>query len=148
MSEPTMKFLKHNILLWIAFCFLFTLAIFGLELIEGNKITTTEYYGLRNLAFVIIFIEFISIIIIYPVSFFLLTLLLNWLVRSNIIKIIVYTLIGGASGVWIFQLLYGDFDNYYVNGYGLNVSTSIILFCVAAFLYGGVDFILRKITKE
>lgn len=128
MSEPTVRFLKHYILLWVAFCFLFTLAIFGLELIEGNKITTTEYYGLRNLGFTIIFIEFIGIVIFYPISFFPLTLLLNWLVRSNVIKFIIYTFAGGLSGLWIFHLLYGNFGNYFVNGYGLNQETAILLF--------------------
>ena len=144
MSESTVKFLKYYVLLWIVFCFIFTLAALGLELIEGNKITTTLYYGLNNLGFVIIFLEFIGIIIIYPISFFPLSLLLNWLVRSNIAKMIIYTFAGGASGLWIFQILYGDLDNYYVTGYGLNISTSIILFGIAAFLYGGIDFLLRK----
>jgi len=148
MSEPTMKFLKHHILLWIVFCFVFTLAVLGLELLEGNKITTTEYYGLSNLGFVIIFIEFIGILIVYPITFFPLTLLLHWLVRSNILKTVIYTVAGGASGLWIFQLLYGDFDNYFVTGYGLDVSTSIILFCVAALLYSGADLLLRKTTKD
>lgn len=144
MSESTVRFLKHHILLWIVFCVIFTLAALGIELLEGNKITTTEYYGLMNLGFVIIFLEFIGILIMYPMTFFQLTLLLNWQVRSNILKIVIYTVAGGASGLWIFQLLYGDFDNYFVTGYGLNVSTSIVIFSFAAFLYGGVDFLLHS----
>lgn len=147
MSETTVRFLKHYILLWVAFCFIFTLAIFGLELLEGNKITTTEYYGLRNLGFVIIFMEFIGILIIYPISFFPLTILLNWLLRSNLVKVSIYIFAGGLSGCWIFHILYGDFDNYFVTGYGLHQSTSIILFCVAALLYGGLDFLLRRFAK-
>lgn len=147
MNAKTMRFLKHYCLLWAAFCIIFTLAIFTLELIEGNKITTTEYFGLRNLGFVIIFLEFIGINIIYPISFFPLTLLLNWLVRSNIAAIILFTIIGCVSGWWIFQKLYADFDNYFVDGYGLNVSTAIILFGVAALLYCISNAWLIKIVK-
>lgn len=147
MNEKTKKLLKHYSLLWAGFCIIFTLAIFALELIEGNKITTTEYYGLMNLGFVIIFIEFIAILIFYPITFFPITLLFNWFIRSNIAAVVLFTIMGCVSGWWIFQKLYADFDNYFVDGYGLNVSTAIILFGAAALLYGILNAWLRRIVK-
>lgn len=147
MNEKTKKLIKHYSLLWAGFCIIFTIAIFALELIEGNKITTTEYYGLMNLGFVIIFIEFIAILIFYPITFFPITLLFNWLVRSNIVAVVLFTIMGCVSGWWIFQKLYADFDNYFVDGYGLNVSTAIILFGAAALLYGILNAWLRRIVK-
>lgn len=64
--------------LWFVFIFLFTGAIVGMEYIEGYKIATTEYYGLRNLGFVLVIIPILLSSLVYPV----IVLPLSWLIGS------------------------------------------------------------------
>lgn len=43
------QFTKHYGVMWIVFVFLVSIGAFVLEIMEGEKIKTTEYYGLQNL---------------------------------------------------------------------------------------------------
>ena len=58
--------------MWISFIILFGIALLGLELIEGNKITTTEYYGFRDMGFFYIGMMCMIASALYPI--FLLSL--------------------------------------------------------------------------
>ena len=139
---------KHYLTLWGVFIILFTLANVGLEILEGNKITTTEYYGLRNIGIMFILFHFILGFIIYPISFLPLTYLTNKFVNSSIVRVVIYSLIGGISGVWAFNRLYGYVGDYYINGYELNISSAIIVFGVSGFIYALVDYYIFKKSNQ
>jgi len=69
-----MKVFKHSIRMSLIFSILFLLATIGLELIEGYKITTTAYYGLKNMgvSFIIpiyIFVHYNLFYYIFPTNF-------------------------------------------------------------------------------
>lgn len=125
--------------MWGFFTILFTFAILGLEIFEGNKITTTEYYGLRNMGIIFILFHFIIGLIIYPISFFPLSFLINKFLNILIVRLVIYSLIGVFSGIWTFNRLYGFADGYFINGYELNMSSAIIIFGVSGLVYALVD---------
>lgn len=136
-----MRAVKH-IMLWIISTVVFTLASSGLELIEGDKITTTEYYGFRNIGFVIIFLNFLFSSVLYPIVLFP----LSWIARkiSNPFISRVMILILSAIGGYVF--FYKAYNDRFILEYHLNSSTAIILFGIAGFVYVLVDyFIERKI---
>jgi len=132
--------------MWIIFSVIFTIAALGLEIIEGYKITTTAYYGLKNAGVAIIIFNFIFCMFIYPISFLLLTYIVNRYIKHYlIIKSIVYTIAGGLSGIWAFNKIYGYAEGSFIKGYNLNINTSIVLFSIAGLLYFLMDY---KINKE
>lgn len=139
-----MNIFRRYLMTWLYFTFLFTLAAFFLDLFEGNKITTTEYYGLRNLGFAFVISTVLFVFILYPVSFLLLTIFLNRFLSSFITRIIIYAVAGGLSGIWAFNKLYDYQNDYFIKGYDLNISTSIILFALAGLIYGFFDSYLKK----
>ena len=125
--------------MWCSFVVLFTIATIGLEVFEGNKITTTEYYGLRNLESSFILVISLFVIAVYPVSFLPLTMIITRFVNPFIARVIIYTLLGGISGIWVFHKLYGFADKYYINGYELERNNAIFIFGIAGLLYSLVD---------
>ncbi|WP_202081726.1 hypothetical protein [Caldalkalibacillus salinus] len=134
----------HYLIMWGVFTILFTLATVGLEILEGNKIKTTEYYGLMNLGFLMFIVfYFIFGLIIYPISFLPLTFLANKFVNSTIVRIVIYSIIGGISGIGAFNRLYGG---YFINRYELNISSAIIVFGVSGLIYALVDYISENKT--
>lgn len=141
-----MKQFKHHLIMWGVFTILFTLANVGLEILEGNKITTTEYYGLRNTGIIFIQFHFIFGLIIYPISFLPLTFLANKFVNSFILRVVIYSLIGGISGIWATNRLYGFRDGYFINGYELNISSGIIVFGVSGLIYALIDYVSKSKT--
>lgn len=133
--------------LWIVFSVAFTSAALGLELVEGNKITTTEYYGLRNMGGIFMVFCLLSSIVLYVVTFFPLTLLCARFVKPLLARIVIYSIAGGAIGIWAFDQFYDLRDDYYVMGYGLNLESAIFLFGAAGFLYSVVDKFLDHTIK-
>ncbi|WP_336789390.1 hypothetical protein [Paenibacillus sp. MMO-177] len=133
--------------LWAVYIILFTLAAIGLELLEGNKITTTEYYGLRNMGSIFVMFCLLSSVVMYVVTFFPLTLLLTRLVKLWPARIILYSIAGGIIGIWVFDQFYDLGDDYYVKGYGLNVNSALILFGLAGFIYAVMDRFLDRKKK-
>jgi hypothetical protein len=142
--DLVLKFFKHYFMMWLIFSILTTLTTLGLELLEGNKITTTEYYGLRNLGVTFIIFSLLTSIAIYPFSFFPLTLLVNAFINSLIVRVIIYLFVSGASGICIFNRLYNYTNGYLIKSYELNMYTSIILFSVAGLIYGLLDYFLKN----
>ncbi|WP_226669646.1 hypothetical protein [Metabacillus litoralis] len=133
---------KYYLTMWGVFALLYTLAAVGMEFFEGNKITTTLYYGLRNIGFGFILFNLVHSIIVYPISFLPLTFLLNKFTKSFSLRIIIYSFVGGISGIWVFRHLYG-FENL-ISSYELNRSSAIIMFGISGFVYALVDYYNTK----
>lgn len=142
-----MKNLKHYLIMWIAFGVLFTIARFGLEVLEGTKITTTEFMGLRDLGLFFMFIMATFVFLLYPISFLPLTIIISKFVKSLIVKVVIFTCIGGMIGVLAFKEAYSWQDDYFIVGYDLRISTAIIIFSIAGLLYALVEnFLKNKVT--
>lgn len=135
----TLRIIKH-IMLWFVSTILFTLAFFGLELLEGQKISTTEYYGFQNIEFVFIFLAFLFSAVLYPIIIFP----LSWIVRmfaNPLISRILILLLSGIGGYIFFYKVYGE---RFIREYHLNSSIAIILFGIAGSIYVLVDYYLDQ----
>lgn len=136
---------KYNLIMCGIFVSLYTIATMVLEFFEGNKITTTLYYGLRNIGFGFVLYNLVFSFLLYLISFLPLTLLLNKFVESLFLRIIVYSFIGGISGIWIFNHLYNYQD--FIRSYEFNKSSAIIVFGVSGTIYALVEYYLfNRIT--
>ena len=138
---------KHYSILWAAYAILITAALFGLEFLEGSKITTTEYYGLQNIGPIYLFMLSALVVVLYPATCLPMTMLLGRFVRLPVLRMIIYAVLGGAAGNRIFHGMYGYADGYFIRGYGLDAISGIAIFGAALLLYGGVDLYLRQNKK-
>lgn len=138
------KYFLNQIIMWISFVILFLLGTITLELIEGYKITTTAYYGLRNLGGTFLFFTLLIGIVLFPLTFFLLSVLVTNFVHSLIIRIVIYTIIGGLSGIFAFNHLYGFSKENFIEGYDLQINNAIFIFSIAGFIYALLDHYYRK----
>lgn len=138
-----MRVVKH-IMLWVITMILFTSASFGVELLEGNKISTTEYYGFRNIGIAYLFLIFLVPSVLYPIVIFPLT----WVVRkiaNPLVSRIIILILSVIGGYIFFQRSYNE---RFVMEYHLNSSTAIILFGVAGFIYVLADYYMeRQVNK-
>jgi hypothetical protein len=139
--------LAKYFLLWFCYIILFVAAVLGLEIIEGSKITSTEYSGLRNSGIIFFFLTLTGGIFLYVITFLPLSLLLNWLVRSHIIRIIIYVIVAVAGGLLLFVSLYGSFllDG---RGYGLNSWSACIIFGIVGLIYGYMEHLLNNKIRQ
>ncbi|MGG3504064.1 hypothetical protein ABES58_01145 [Paenibacillus lautus] len=135
-------------LLWFVFIWMFTGAIVGLEYIEGYKIATTEYYGLRNMGLVLVIIPIFLSSILYPV----IVLPLSWLIgmiRWVRASLILYALLYAVmwAGAWAL-LFYESYEVRFIQEYELYVSTAIILFGVVGLVYAWIEWrlLFRPVT--
>ncbi|WHY21592.1 hypothetical protein QNH28_11670 [Paenibacillus sp. G2S3] len=135
----TLRVVEH-IMLWFVSTILFTLAFFGLELLEGHKISTTEYYGFQNIGFVFIFLAFLFSAVLYPIVIFP----LSWVVRMIANPLISRILILLLSGIGGYIFFYKVYDERFIREYHLNSSIAIILFGIAGSIYVLVDYYLDK----
>jgi len=129
------------VLLWAAFVVLFVGAIWTLELLEGNKITTTEYYGLRNLGGSFIYYFFLAAVFVYPIALMPLAFILNRLVRYWWLRVPLYAGIGAFAGLRIFRMLYND---SFVAQYELRTGSAVIAFGLLGLLYGALDLLIAR----
>ena len=60
--------------MWVPFGLLFSIAVFELEIVEGNKIRTHEYMGLHELRAIYLFFMGSLVFIAYPISFFVINI--------------------------------------------------------------------------
>lgn len=130
--------------LWFVFIFLFTGAIVGLEYIEGYKIATTEYYGLRNLGFVLVIIPILLSSLVYPVIVLPLSWLIGsmrWVRASLLLYALLYAVMwAGVGGV----LFYECYDARFIQEYELHVSTAVILFGTVGLVYAWIEWRLLR----
>ncbi|MGN7382183.1 hypothetical protein [Paenibacillus sp. SAFN-117] len=138
-----MKWFKHYFIMWIPFMVLFIFATFSLELVEGNKITTTEYMGLLDLGLIYFLVVMPFAFLLYPVSFLPLTIILCKLFIPFIGRAIIFSVAGGIGGMLIFKKLYGWHDGYFIEGYNLNLNSAILIFGLAGLLYAWIDRYLK-----
>ena len=142
-----MKIFNHCIIMLIIFSVLFTLTTIGLELIEGYKITTTSYYGLKNIGFSFIFYIYMFCLIVYFFTFFPIILIINKYIRSKlVIRMFVYSLFAVLSGIWAFNELYGHANGSFITGYELNINSAIILYGLAGLMYSILDYYFDRKT--
>lgn len=125
---------------WLIFILLFNAAALGLELAEGSKITTTEYYGYHNIGFTFVALMFLSSCVLYPVALLPLSMLISKLVRAVLVRVLLYCMIGIVGGVMMFNQLY---DNLFIQEYGLNRGTAMLLFGVVGVIYALLDQYLQ-----
>lgn len=130
----------RHLILWIAFIILFTAAALSLELLEGYKVTTTEYYGLRNIGFVFIALQFLIASIFYPIILLPLSLVIRK-IASSFSRVLIYCLLGGIGGILIFDKLYSD---DFIQEYHLNISSAILLFGTVGLIYALLDDYLGR----
>ncbi|WP_339147157.1 MULTISPECIES: hypothetical protein [unclassified Sutcliffiella] len=129
---------KHYLTMWGVFALLYTLATVCLEFLEGNKISTTIYYGLKNVGLGFVLFNLVHSLFLYLISFLPLTFFLNKITKSFSPRFIIYSFIGGLSGIWVFNHLYG-FENL-ISSYELNRRSAIIVFGVSGFIYSLADY--------
>lgn len=133
--------------LWFVFIFLFTSAVVGLEYIEGYKITTTEYFGLRNAGFVLMIIPILISSLLYPVIVLPLSWLMGmirWVRASLFLYALLYAVMWAAAGTVLFYEIY---DDRFIQEYELHVSTAVILFGVIGLIYGGIEWKVLRHQK-
>lgn len=115
---------------------------------EGNKITTTAYYGLKSIGVLFIFFIYLFSVILYSIIFLPLTLIINRYFNSNgILKIIIFPFSGCLCGIWTYKL-YGYTNGWLIRGYDLSINSAIILYSLAGLIYSIFDYSLRKIGLD
>ncbi|PWW38850.1 MULTISPECIES: hypothetical protein [Paenibacillus] len=131
---------QRFLVLGIEFVIVMLSAVIALEFLEGFKIGTSEYYGLRNaghIYFLLIFITFSP----YVFAFYTVVVSpLSWLLRKYvpfvIARVLVYSVGCGLLGSWVFDQM---FSNYMIESYHLNRATSIWIFALAGVIYAVVE---------
>ena len=140
-----MRIVSH-LILWMLCTLLITGAAIGLEYVEGYKITTTEYMGLRNIGLTFIMIIFLPSTLLYLVV----QLPLSWLIRriryvrtSFILFGLIIAAVWAAGGWRLFHMLYKP---WFVQDYELFAGSSIIIFGIAGLIYAGIDWSITRCT--
>lgn len=119
-----------------------------LETIEGNRITTTEYYGLKDFGLFYIFIAWAISIIYYPIVGAPITVILHFLKTKLPLSMAISGFLGMVGGVYAFNKLFNSqYDGYFVQQYDLQMSTAIIIFIVAGCAYAAADHAVRKLME-
>jgi len=129
--------------MWIPFGLLFSLAGLGLEVLEGNKIRTSEYMGLRDFGILYLFFIGSFAFMLYPISFLPLTFIVSKFIKSLLYKVIIFTFCGGVIGVFAFEIIYANFSKEY----NLSIISSIIIFSIAGLLYTFVESSFKRNIK-
>lgn len=136
-----MLHISSFLILWISFIFLFIGGALGLELIEGNKITTSEYYGLRNIGFLFLGIPFLIASILFPVIWWPLCVVIRKTVPALWGRIVIYFFMGAIGGIVMFRTFYND---WFIEEYHLNIGSSILIFGAAGICYAWLDRYLQR----
>lgn len=131
---------QRFLVLGIEFVIVMLSAVVALEFLEGFKIGTSEYYGLRNaghIFFLLIFITFSP----YVFAFYTVVVSpISWLLRKYvpfiIARVLIYSVSCGLLGSWVFDQMFSD---YMIESYYLNRATSIWLFALAGVIYAVVE---------
>lgn len=140
-----MKTFYHCFIMWIPFIVLFALAGFGLEVLEGRKIRTSEYMtGFRDLGVGYMFLMGSFAFILYPISFLPLTFIVSRFMTNWLFKVVTFTLFGGAIGAFSFVIIY---DSRFIEEYNLSIINSMLIFGIASLLYALAENAVKKNVK-
>lgn len=134
-------YLRHFIL-WITFVVLLPLGFLSLGDIEGDKVAV----GLMpsNLWILIEGIGFS--VIIYPVTFFLLSIFFRKFLNHAYVKVILYFVVSGAiGGLFIYSIV---FPRVWEQRYGLSVVPAILIFGAIGLIYAFVDIYTNSKLKS
>ncbi len=137
-----MRFVSY-LILWFCFSFLLASALLLLEYVEGYKITTTEYYGLRNLGFAFVLIIVLPAIPAYPILIYPLSLLIQrieQITRPFLVRGLIMVLLWIAAGWFLFHEMY---DAGFVKQYGLNGFSAVVIFGVLGLIYVKIEHFLQ-----
>lgn len=137
---------KQYGVMWVVFIILVSIGAFGLEVMEGYKIMTTEYYGHKNLGDMYFAIIFLFISLPASVLYFVTVLPLSILLRKGdgitlLVRTVIFCILGAAGGKWVFHKQYND---YFIKGYELIELIAIIIFGVTGLAYSIIDGFLRN----
>lgn len=138
-------YIRRHLIYGFSFVVLFSVAVWCLELIEGYKITTSEYYGLRNIGFMFIMIMTLMASVFYPVFLLPLSIVISRFVSGVSIRVLLYSILGGIGGTLIFHKLY---SHNFIQEYNLNSTNSIIIFGLVGFIYALIDNDLKRRTYK
>ncbi|KRE37315.1 hypothetical protein [Paenibacillus sp. Soil522] len=139
------QFAKHYGVMWIVFVLLVSIGALGVEILEGEKITTTEYYGLHNLGYMYFALIFLFIALPTSGLYFIIVLPLSILLRKGTymmfcIRTVIITVMGAVEGNKLFHQHYSNF----IEGYELNYLTAVIVFGMCGLAYSLIDGVLAK----
>lgn len=131
--------------MWIVFVIMVFIGTLGLEMMEGQKIMTSEYYGLANLRHMYLVVILFFICLPASAVYFLALLPISNLLRKGTrtmfwVRTVIFIGLGAVGGRWIFHRQFGSF----VQRYDLNEYMAIIIFGVCGLLYALIDGFLAK----
>ncbi|MFZ4453557.1 hypothetical protein [Salibacterium aidingense] len=138
-----LRILRHGLIMWIPFALLCVGAGFGVELVEGSKITTSAYFGFRNIGTGFLLMIWFAAVLVYPISFLPLSLLISKNANRLTARVFIYTLISGFSGLWYFYSAYET----YRQQYDLKSTSAVLFFGAAGMLYALLDHYLFNHPK-
>ncbi|MBW7475452.1 hypothetical protein K0T92_11890 [Paenibacillus oenotherae] len=128
---------KHYFILWMSSTLLLSAAIWGLEKLEGNKITTTEFMGLMDMGFMLLGMLSLVIFMLFPLTLLPISLIVRRFIPFSSMRLTLYPLLGAALGKWVFDSLY---DDRFIQEYQLYPMTSIIVFAAVGLVYALIDY--------
>ncbi|MFX3633648.1 MAG: hypothetical protein ACE3L7_25180 [Candidatus Pristimantibacillus sp.] len=130
---------------WGFFILIFCCGVLGLELAEGLKISTTEYFGLQNIGFVFIMMAFFFAVVLYPIVWLPLSIVIRKLIQKLWGRILIYVLLGAIGGRMVFQVLY---EQRFVTEYQLNMSSAYLIFAAIGLIYALTDYGLEQFSAR
>lgn len=137
---------KHYGVMWIAFVMLVFISAFGLEIAEGMKVKTTEYYGFTNLGGMYFVIIFILTCLPATALYFVAVVPLSVILRKGtsvtfLIRTVFFIGLGASAGKFLF---YEKFQDHLILQYGLNELTAMIIFGACGIAYSLMDTVLAS----
>lgn len=116
-----------------------------MELAEGLKISTTEYFGLQNFGFVLIAIAFFFAAVLYPILLLPLSMVIRKFIRKLWVRLLIYSLLGAIGGRMVFRGLY---EQRYVTEYHLNIGSAVLFFTAIGIIYALTDYWLEHYASR
>jgi len=132
---------KHHMIMWPLFVVLFSVAVYCMELVEGNKITTTEHLGLQDFGIYSLWLLSMVATLLYPLTLLPLSWLTHKWVKIMPLRVFLYLLAGCALGPVLFRGLYED---SFIQEYQLNVSSAVLIFGVVGLIYSIADHYIAR----
>ncbi len=118
------------------FIIVFCVGALCLELSEGYKVTTTEYYGLRNIGYIFIAMMLLIASVLYPIVLLPLSIVICRIMTASFGRVLLYSILGVIGGILIFHKFYND---HFIQEYNLNISSSVLIFGAVGFIYALMD---------
>jgi hypothetical protein len=84
---------------------------------------------------------FLIATVLYPVILIPLSIVISKIVTVALGRVLLYSMLGGIGGIFIFHKLYSD---YFIQEYDLNISSSILIFGTIGFMYALIDNYLQR----